>query len=322
MWLLSSQLYHDHTLLFWCTLPCFVNLALPSDEVAINIHTAELVHKNGHTTTFGIVEGRFRYVQHTGIIAPCWFCRMWFNKVVLPVPRKPVMMHTLQDLARAISSSIPVPSQLKKGCVLRNRHPPTLTRKHMRTMYWLTWLFSYTHIILWYSMAKIGWVAGSPGRCIGSIVTAWAKLCLQEFSGWLKKVSNYSTQPKRTTCSLLVFHLKILEFSSQRVPQACECCTSAITSWRFRCCNGPPRFVLSFECIISTVSNGGTCPTNATMTFLSTSQSEPKRGLESWRSDRAHTNKEVKNPIQESWYHIENHRNIWPAKIELEKLHE
>ena len=266
-------IHHDHTLL-WCTSPRFVNLALPSDEVTINIHTAELVHKNGHTTTFGhlhllVVEGRFRYMQHTGTIAPCWFCRMWFNKVVLPVPRKPVMMHTSQDLARATSSTVPVPSQLKKGYFLCNRHPHSHANTCAPLTYWLTWLFSYTHMIPWYSMAKIGWVAGSPGRCIGSMVTAWAKLCLQKFSGWFQKLSNYSThQPKRTRCSLLVIHLKTWTprfssslFHKEALKLANAVQVPSITSWCFRCCNGPPRFVLSFKCILiyqclPTVSNG------------------------------------------------------------------
>lgn len=105
---------------------------------------------------------------------------------------------------------------------------------------------------------------------------------------------------------------QVLEFSfSQRGPQACECCTSA------------KHHLLVFQmlqwtseiCVKLQVHSNLPMSTNCfkwghAQQMLPWPFSEPRRGLESLRFEKAQTN-EVKNAIQESWYHIENHRNIW-----------
>lgn len=106
---------------------------------------------------------------------------------------------------------------------------------------------------------------------------------------------------------------QVLKFSfSQRGPQACECCTSA------------KHHLLAFQmlrwtseiCVKLQVHSNLPMSTNCfkwghAQQLLPWPFSEPRRGLESLRFEKAQTN-EVKNAIQESWYHIENHRNIWP----------
>ena len=106
---------------------------------------------------------------------------------------------------------------------------------------------------------------------------------------------------------------QVLKFSfSQRGPQACECCTSA------------KHHLLAFQmlrwtseiCVKLQVHSNLPMSTNCfkwghAQQLLPWPFSEPRRGLESLRFEKAQTN-EVKSAIQESWYHIENHRNIWP----------